>query len=842
MAVHAAIPVPIKNADRVVYPVAGFTKRDVVEYYVRIAPWLLPHLHDRPVTLKRYPDHVHGEFFYEKDAPAFTPSWVKTFPVWRRSGESQIHYIMIQDARTLAWAASVGTVEIHPFLAKAPHFDSPTEVVFDLDPGDQADVLTCAEVAFLLRDLLQRLGLSSLVKVSGSKGLQVYVPLNTRNTYSATQPFARTVAEMLASEHPRLILAEMARAQRKGRVFIDWSQNADFKTTVGVYSLRAKRRHPYVSMPVGWDELRTAMEQRSPESLYFQADEAIERVSKIGDLFAPVLNLKQELPEAFRLPVPSRESRVPSRSSRAAESKQQRFGASPAARNLPPHASAQGGRRRFAVFEKGDRRVLVVELHDTLRAWSLPKQLPTKPGVPVQVSLAKSSRESAERILGDAEWDGGTVELIEGNYSRGYLDLYFSGEKLRGEWELVEDSTKRGWQMIRPAAGRSYAPEEFLRAKRSRAGENSGLARISARSGQTRSSATKFVAPSHSGRPRDDQSAKVQLPHDIGPLPHGSPRFTTPMECRLVESVPDGPGWLHELKLDGYRSIAVKDGRRAHLYSRHGNSYTKQFPAIAEALQASSLEDCVLDGEIVALDDQGRPSFQQLQNIRTTDRPIVYYVFDLLNYSGCDLLRLPLLRRKRALDAISRGFRDPVRLAATVDHGPELLVEEVRRLGLEGVVAKRAESVYEVGKRSGAWVKYRVAEREEFIIGGYLPGRNYLDAILVGKFDGKKLLFVKKVRNGFVPETRKEVFNVIRGLTLRDCPFANLPEPSDRRGAVDVAEMKKCAWVRPQISCEVEFAEWTAGGRLRHAAFRQLTSGSSATPGQRVNRRASPKQ
>jgi bifunctional non-homologous end joining protein LigD len=290
--------VPVSNLDKVMYPENGFTKAQVIDYYIRVSSYLLPHLHDRPVTLKRYPDGIRGEFFYEKDAPSFKPKWVETFPVPRRAGGPKIQYVLIDDLPTLVWCANVASLELHPFLHKAPQIGQPTSVVFDLDPGTGMDVLACAEVAFLLRDVFERLELQCFAKVSGSKGIQVYVPLNQGASYATTQPFARAVAELLATQHPGLIVSEMAKTQRVKKVFIDWSQNADFKTTVGVYSLRAKRNRPYVSLPVCWDELRKALERHDADALLFEPEAALKRLEQTGDLFAPVLSLKQSLPES----------------------------------------------------------------------------------------------------------------------------------------------------------------------------------------------------------------------------------------------------------------------------------------------------------------------------------------------------------------------------------------------------------------------------------------------------------------------------------------------------------------------------------------------------------------
>lgn len=294
--------VPVTNLDKIFYPAAGFTKGQVIDYYIRVSRYLLPHLKQRPVTMKRYPDGVQGEFFFEKNAPRFTPEWVKTFPVPRRTGKADIRYILINDLPTLVWCENLASLELHPFLHKVPHLDRPRTVVFDLDPGEGTGVLECARAAFLLKDVLDELGLQAFPKVSGSKGIQVYVPVNTLVTYDMTRPFAHTIARHLESGNKDFIIAEMAKEARRGKVFIDWSQNAAHKTTVSVYSLRAKHDRPFVSLPVEWEELTLAMKKKDSDSLYFDPESALARLEERGDLFAPVLKLKQKLPRGFTAP------------------------------------------------------------------------------------------------------------------------------------------------------------------------------------------------------------------------------------------------------------------------------------------------------------------------------------------------------------------------------------------------------------------------------------------------------------------------------------------------------------------------------------------------------------
>jgi bifunctional non-homologous end joining protein LigD len=300
----AAPEVKFSNLEKVFFPKTRFTKGNMIQYYVAVAPYILPHLRRRPVTLIRFPDGVTGERFYEKNAPHFTPDWIHRAPVARRHHAGEIDYLVIDDARTLAWCANLAAIELHPFLHRFPQIDRPTAVAFDLDPGEGADLATCARVALLVREVLDGLKLQAFPKVSGSKGLQLYVPLNTATTYEITGAFAKAVAELLEKQHPKLVVSKMAKVLRRGRVMIDWSQNNPSKTTVCVYSMRGKRDAPFISMPLTWEEVGelARAKKRKPGAFDFTPAEALVRLKKRGDLFAPVLTLKQKLPAAFARP------------------------------------------------------------------------------------------------------------------------------------------------------------------------------------------------------------------------------------------------------------------------------------------------------------------------------------------------------------------------------------------------------------------------------------------------------------------------------------------------------------------------------------------------------------
>jgi bifunctional non-homologous end joining protein LigD len=282
----------LSNLDKVLYPAAGFAKGHVIEYYTRVSPALLPHLRGRPLTLKRYPNGVDGGHFYEKQCPSHAPDWVQT----TRIGD--IDFCLCQDLPTLVWLANLADLELHTSLARADAYDSPTVIAFDLDPGPPATIVECAEVALELRIIFEHLRMEAFPKTSGSKGMQVYVPLNTPTTYEVTRPFARGLAELLERRRPDLVVSEMKKSVRGGKVFVDWSQNTSFKTTVNVYSLRAMDR-PTVSTPLRWEEVESVTDSRDPDDLVFTSADVLERVAEHGDLFAGVVELRQELPESL---------------------------------------------------------------------------------------------------------------------------------------------------------------------------------------------------------------------------------------------------------------------------------------------------------------------------------------------------------------------------------------------------------------------------------------------------------------------------------------------------------------------------------------------------------------
>jgi bifunctional non-homologous end joining protein LigD len=819
----------ISNPDKVFYNAGKVTKLDVINYYLSVAPHLLPHFRNRPVTLKRYPNGIHGEVFYEKDAPSFTPKWVKTFPVPRREGGPAINYILINDRATLAWTASIGALELHPFLHRVPHIDMPTQVVFDLDPGEGADLRHCIDVAFLLRDVLTKLRLKCFPKVSGSKGLQLYVPLNTPVDYGATQSFARAIAQLLEREHPDLVVSDMAKNLRHGKVFIDWSQNADHKTTVGVYSLRAKRERPYISMPVQWAELKKA----ATADLDFDVAAALKRLKRTGDLFTPVLKLKQKLPPQFA----GHTFRSPRRS-KALEKYAAKRNFKRTAEPGPdlPRASEQGSRRRFVVQKHAASHLhydFRLEMHEVLKSWAVPK------GIPLGKREIRTAFETEdhpvdylefEGVIPEGEygggtvmvWDIGTYELVDGNYWKGQITFSLAGKKLKGEWTLRRTEPTEGktkWLLEKTTAAAKRIPKN--------------KEAVSAITGRTMEKiAGDKAAVWQSDRGRNGERAGALAPRRArrqksgrkGPSHLKAPSFVRPMKATAMAQLPAGDEWIYEVKWDGYRALAIKEGDDVRLLSLKEKDLTNDFPSVAEAVRRMAADAAVIDGEVVAIDEKGCPSFQALQNRASSGRKwqIVYYAFDLLHLDGEDWTKKPLSARKARLRELLAGT--DVRYNAELTGTPAAIERTVRAAGLEGVIAKQRDSVYRAGARVTTWIKFKIDKSQEFVIGGYKPDAGSFQSILVGYYDAKEFIFAGKVRQGFNPASRSRLFETMRPLLSGKCPFQNLP--SSRKShfgeGITSEEMKELCWLKPRLVAQIDFTEWTNYGLLRHATFKGL--------------------
>lgn len=451
--------VPVTNLEKVYYPKARFTKGEMLAYYIKIAPYLLPHLKGRPLTMKRYPNGVEAPYFYEKQCPRPRPPFVKICSVARHHEPGNVDYCLINNLPTLVWAANLGDLELHTFLSKAPHIHRPTEMVFDLDPGAPADAVQCAQVALWLKGMFDNLGLQSFIKSSGSKGLQLYVPLNTPTSYEEITPFAKVVAQTLEKAHPELVVSDMKKKLRRGKVLVDWSQNSETKTTICVYSLRAKDR-PFVSMPLEWSEIAKCLKKEDASLVFFEADEALRRVEKKGDLFAPVLTLKQNLRLALASVDDKKEPPMPKKRRHGIGDRS--ISAYNAKRDFSRTREPSGkikpsGKKLLFVIQKHDASHLHydfrLELDGVLKSWAVPKGPPTDLGIKRLAMMVEDHPYDYARFEGIIPpgnygagtvmvWDIGTWQNIgedphEG-LRKGKLHFQLKGKKLKGEWTLVK--------------------------------------------------------------------------------------------------------------------------------------------------------------------------------------------------------------------------------------------------------------------------------------------------------------------------------------------------------------------------------------------------------------------
>lgn len=451
--------VPVSNLDKLYYPKAGFRKGEVLDYYIKIAPVLLPHLQDRPLTMKRYPNGVDAPFFYEKQCPKPTPAFVETSKVDRHHKPGAIQYCLVNNLTTLVWAANLGDLELHTFLSKAPDVHKPTQIVFDLDPGPPANAVQCAQVALWLREIFSNLGMEIFVKSSGSKGLQVYVPLNTSTTYDETSPFAKAVAQTLEKSHPELVVSDMKKELRRGKVLVDWSQNSETKTTVCVYSLRAKEK-PFVSLPLEWSEIEKCLKKKDASLVFFEAADALKRVEKKGDLFAPVLNLKQSLKDAlaaFSTEIPMKTSKLRLRGIGDGTIKAYNAKRDFSRTAEPSGKRKKNGKKALFVIQKHLASHLHydfrLELDGVLKSWAVPKGPPTDLATKRLAMMVEDHPYDYARFEGTIPkgnygagtvmvWDTGTWENLgpeahEG-LKNGKLHFKLNGKKLKGEWALVK--------------------------------------------------------------------------------------------------------------------------------------------------------------------------------------------------------------------------------------------------------------------------------------------------------------------------------------------------------------------------------------------------------------------
>lgn len=769
----------VTNLDKVVYPETGTTKGEVIAYCTRIAPLLLPLLAGRPVTRKRWVEGVGtadapADAFFTKQIERGAPSWVPRRAIVHSDGPKE--YPLVDDVPTLVWLAQIAAIELHvPQWRFAPDGlpGRPDRLVLDLDPGPGTGLAECAEVARIARGILTGMGLDPVPVTSGSKGIHLYAALPGAQTSDEVSAVVKELARMIEADHPDLATSVMAKAGRSGKVFLDWSQNNGKKTTISPYSLRGRAR-PWVAAPRTWEELDDpALRQLEMDEVLERMTAGIDPMSSLhprgDDLLAAYLGKR----DAGRTPEP-----------------------------MPERAAPAGGgtTRRFVIQEHHARRLhydLRIEDRGVLVSWAVPKGVPESSG---RNHLAVMTEPHPMEYLTFA----GSIPA--GEYGAGEMTVWDTGTVDLEKW--------RDDEVIGTFTGRDGGPLGSAR-----------LALIRTEGEGEKSSWLLHRMKEAAARPRRPHTRPRSPAPSQGVEPTTHPMLAENGTPALAKALSARP-WV-EVKWDGIRAIGTWTRGRMLLHARSGTDITARYPELtADGAPRLPAHDAVLDGEIVAFDDSGRPSFTRLQNrmhltrAREIERevvrtPVVYLVFDLLRLNGHDLTGLPLEQRRSLLDDVIAGLDAPIQSPPVFDDVDAALAAS-RQFGLEGVVVKDPASRYRQGQRSPSWLKLKNTRMQEAVIVGIRPGKGdregTIGSLLLAIPSAEGLRYVGRVGTGFADRTLRELLAQLTPLRVSRPPLAGVP-------ALDASD---ALWVRPELVGEVEFANWTPDGILRHARWRGL--------------------
>ncbi|CAH0207807.1 MULTISPECIES: ATP-dependent DNA ligase [unclassified Microbacterium] len=778
----------LTNLDKVMYPETGTTKGEVIAYYTRVAPLMLPLLADRPVTRKRWVEGVGtvdapAEAFFAKQIERGAPTWVRHLPIEHSGGAKE--YPIAADLPTLVWMAQIASIELHVpqwRFGQDGERRNPDRLVLDLDPGPGVDLAQCAHVARLAREILGDIGLDPVPVTSGSKGIHLYCHLDGTQSSDQASAIARELARSIETDHPDLATSTMSKSVRGGKVFIDWSQNNGSKTTISPYSLRG-RAHPTAAAPRTWDELDDPkLHQLDFGEVASRVEEGIDPFAGFGPSSADaVLASYRSKRDASRTPEPVPERTV---------------------------ITGAGALPRFVIQEHHARAKhfdLRIERDGVLVSWAVPKGVPE---TPTRNRLAVMTEPHPLEYL---TFHG---EIPHGEYGAGTMTIWDSGTVELEKWrddEVIGTFTGSG------PLGRARLA--LIRTEGS--GEKSSwlLHRMKAQDAAPKHAAPKQYA-GHAPKRTSPQSTPM----------HSTTGVVSPMLAEsgtpgLARSIRDA--WT-EIKWDGIRAIGTWQDGRLRLHARSGTDITARYPELtADGAPHFAANEAIVDGEIVALDASGRPSFGLLQRrmhltkAREIERevvrtPIAYHLFDLVRLDGHDLTGVPLRDRRALLQTLGESADRPVIVPPVFDD-LDAAMQTSRELDLEGVVVKSAGSKYRPGIRSADWLKLKHTRTQEVAVAGIRPGKGNrsgtFGSLLLGVPDADGTLrYVGRVGSGFDDRMLRDLLAQLTPLRTDDNPLEGVPD-LDARDAL---------WVHPELVGEVEFAGWTTDRSLRHARWRGL--------------------
>lgn len=832
----------ITNLGKVLYPETGTTKGEVIDYYSRIAEVLIPHVIGRPVTRKRWPDGVGtaddpGMVFFAKDLERGAPSWVRRMPIPHSTGTKE--YPLVGDVPTLVYLAQVASLELHvPQWRFAPDGGrGPADrLVLDLDPGPGVGLQECAVVAGWARALLVDMGLEPHPVTSGSKGIHLYTALPPGQSTEQASALANELARAIESDHRDLVVSSMKKTERHGKVLIDWSQNNGSKTTIAPYSLRG-RVHPTVAAPRTWDELD------DPELRHLEFTEVLERIETIGDPMA-ALGFHAGGREAESGPLSAYISK------RSAERTPEPVPANPLG------TTPSGERPRFVIQEHHATALhwdFRLEHDGVLVSWAVPRGVPhsyKRNNLAIMTEDHPMEYATFEGTIPVGEYGGGTVTIWDdGRYDLekwrddeiiATLEGRPGGPLGRVRLALIRtqgEGEKSSWLLHRmktDAEGRaqpdgivvepSPQADEPVSARSRRDGS------APAPSGRTRAETT--TAPSRRAgaaphREGQESTSSASLRPPTPPHDDLRPMLSTSATPALARRAAEqwGTPWV-EMKWDGIRAVGAWDGSRLRLFARSGNEVTHRYPELTALDAGLGPQPAVVDGELVALESDGRPSFPLLQTRMNLERagdiarearrtPVRYYLFDVLSHDGDDLADLPLRERRDVLEAVTAASVDAIAVPPVFDD-VDAALDTSEQLRLEGIVVKDPESRYLRGGRSESWLKVKITRTQEVVIAGIRPGKggrsSTFGSLLLGIPDEDGLRYAGRVGSGFSDSALAVLLKKLTPLRTDDNPLVGVP-PLDARDAL---------WVRPELVGEVEYGEFTPAGILRHPRWRGL--------------------